>query len=102
MVAMSQECYLYLAFDSERERDTFQTLITEYAKKDSENERGLLRESWWQPFYLSSEQLSGYQQLTEHTVTANGFTADESLASVLRKPMWVNPSFYHYMLGDFK
>ena len=59
-----------LAFDSERERDTFQTLITKYAKKDSENERSLLRESWWQPFCRSSERLPGYQQLTEHTETA--------------------------------
>ena len=33
MVAMSQEYDLHLAFDSERERNTFQTLIIEYAKK---------------------------------------------------------------------
>lgn len=44
----------------------------------------------------------GYQQLIEYTVTANGFTADESLASVLPKLTWVNLGFYRYMLGDFK
>ena len=52
--------------------------------------------------FVAHRSSFGYQQLTEHTVTANGFAADESLASVLRKPTWVSPSFYRYMLGDFK
>ena len=52
--------------------------------------------------FIAHRSSFGYQQLTEHTVTANGFTADESLASVLPKLTWVNPGFYRYMLGDFK
>lgn len=119
-VAMATEYNLEFEFSSKASKEKFMDLINTYAKKDAENEQGLLIESWWQPFYRSYNKIDGYEVLAENRVMLNGYQADlmvladqakqqqQQIAlqagkeNVTTHKVWVNPSFYRYMQGDFK
>ena len=120
MVAMATEYNLDLEFKTKESKQKFMNLINQYAKKDAEDEKGLLIESWWQPFYRSYSKLEGYERLTETQVMINSYQADlmvlpenaktqqqqvKQLAgekSVKSNKVWVNPSFHRYMKGEHK
>lgn len=107
-------------FETPERRRAFMDLINKYAKKDSEEEPGLIVNAWWQPFYRSYVPADGYEQISENIITLGDYQAD--LASLKEKAAdvatqirsvdgigdvetinsWVNPAFYRYMNGDFK
>ncbi len=86
--------------------------------KDDENEKGLLHESWWQPF-IQTEKVDGYEMLIDNIVSDNRYDAHvltlpekskplvEELSKnknirVKTKEVWVNPAFFRFMLGEYK
>ena len=119
-VAIISEYDLVMEFGVAEEVLKFQELVTRYAKKDSDDEEGLIYRSWWQPFYRSFVPAGPMQQTREIWVSKDGFKANvlsipeqaEEKEKQLRDlsddwavnviDLWVNPSFYRYLLGDYK
>ena len=120
MVSVVKEYNLDFEFQTLERKKDFMDLINKYAKKDSTDEQGLIFESWWQPFYRSYTEMENYQVLTENRVIIGDYQADllslpenakkqeaqvREMANdfdVIATKVWVNPSFYRYMQGDFK
>ncbi|WED27279.1 hypothetical protein L3V77_03315 [Vibrio sp. DW001] len=120
MVSVVKEYNLDFEFQTQERKESFMDLINQYAKKDSADEKGLLFESWWQPFYRSYTEMADYKVLTENRVIIDHYQADlmslpekakdqekqvRAMAEnydVVATKVWVNPSFYRYMLGEFK
>ena len=118
IIAHPLEYDLKLQFENEKDKKKFFNLIEKYAKKDSEDEQGLLHESWWQPF-IQTEKTAGYEMLIDNIASDGKYDAhmltlpDKSSAlvkelsknkniKVTTKKIWVNPSFYRFMLGEYK
>ena len=120
LIAVVKEYNLDFEFQTVAEKGKFMDLINQYAKKDEADEKGLLISSWWQPFYRTYNKIEGYKELAETRVMIGQYQADlMSLAEkadkqemqikaasnsydVVPTKVWVNPSFYRYMHGDFK
>ena len=118
IIAHPLEYDLKLQFDSQQDKDKFFKLIDKYAKKDEENQEGLLYESWWQPF-IQTEKVAGYKMLIDNIVSDDKYDAhvltlpekSENLVKevsknkeieIRTKEIWVNPAFYRFMLGQHK
>ncbi|KFA99308.1 MULTISPECIES: hypothetical protein [Vibrio] len=120
MIAVVKEYNLDFEFQTPENKQRFMDLITQYAKKDAADEKGLLIESWWQPFYRSYTEMPGYKVLAENRVMIGDYQADllslpekaekqekqvkaaAKSYDVVPTKVWVNPSFYRYMNGEFK
>ncbi|WP_367987845.1 hypothetical protein AB2S62_00565 [Vibrio sp. NTOU-M3] len=120
MVAVVKEYNLDFEFQTTEAKNDFMNLINQYAKKDSADEKGLIVKSWWQPFYRSYTPMENYKVLIENQVKIGQYQADlmslpekaESQAKKIQaaansydvksRKVWVNPSFYRYMQGDYK
>lgn len=118
IIAHPLEYDLKFQFENEKDKEKFFALIEKYAKKDSEDEKGLLHESWWQPF-IQTEKTAGYKMLIDNIVSdekydAHMLTLPEKSSALVKeisknkniktetKKVWVNPSFYRFMLGEYK
>jgi hypothetical protein len=119
-VALLAEYDLVMKFASSADVSRFQELVTRYAKKDFEGEAGLIYRAWWQPFYRSRVATEGMRRTQEIWLSMDGFeanilslpgdTTDKVAAlSALSSDwaidvvdLWVNPSFYRYLEGDFR
>ena len=118
IIAHPLEYDLKLQFENQKDKEKFFTLIDKYAKKDEENQKGLLYESWWQPF-IQTEKVEGYEMLIDNIASDSRYDAHiltlpekskalvEELAKnknirVKTKEVWVNPAFYRFMLGEYK
>lgn len=113
-VAYAKEYDMSFEFDSIEARDRFDSIINEYAKKDSTDEQGLIVASWWQPLYHSRLPLDGYKKLIDN-ISDRGeyeihiFSLEDkspaimkSLDTEIKREIFVNPAFYNYMLGGYK
>lgn len=118
IIAHPLEYDLKLQFESQKDKERFFELIDKYAKKDEENQKGLLHESWWQPF-IQTEKVVGYEMLIDNVVSdgryeAHVLTLPEKSKALVKevsknksleiktKKVWVNPAFYRFMLGQYK
>ncbi len=118
IIAHPLEYDLKLQFENQQDKEKFFSLIEQYAKKDSEDEKGLLYESWWQPF-IQTEKTKGYEMLIDNIASDGRYDAHvltlpekskvltdelskEKDIQVTTKEIWVNPSFYRFMLGEYK
>jgi hypothetical protein len=119
-VAQITEYELFMEFPESADVLRFQELVTRYAKKDSEDEAGLIYKSWWQPFYRSFVPVAEMEETREIWVSVGGLKAnilsipDEEASKLvaLRKlsslwtiepiALWVNPSFFRYLQGGYK
>lgn len=112
---------LKLEFASKEELLDFDRVILEFAKKDAEDEEGLIYGSWWQPLYSSTiEDLPEESyKLIYDCVMKNGlysihpFTLPELKDEVAAKlesitedipveleARYANTAFYHYLSGE--
>ena len=114
------EFELFLHFETPAQVARFGELVTQYAKRDSEEEGGLLYGSWWQPFYRTFAPFEGFHRLVVMLVSYKGFRvnllslpqqAKERLIKlralsdewqVTPYDIWVNPAFYRFQLGDYR
>jgi hypothetical protein len=119
-LVVQNEYDLFIEFDKPADVERFAELVTRYAKKDSEDEPGLIYDSWWQPFYRTLRPTKTGQPLTVMLVTFNGYRANlislpeeaagkqDRLSSMSAEwsletfTIWVNPAFYRWQLGDYK
>ena len=117
-VVNGREWVVFFEFKDVKAKHQFHQVITRYAKKDEEDEQGLIAESWWQPFYYSETMIDDFEHInlillrsdkTEATLTV----LPEKVASVRSalisgewdislEDVWVNKPFYRFLHGDYK
>lgn len=119
-LVVQNEYDLFIEFDKPANVERFAELVTQYAKKDSDAEPGLLYDSWWQPFYRVLRPTETGHPLTVMLVNYKGYRANlislpeeakekyDKLVSMNPDwaldtfTIWVNPGFYRWQLGDYK
>ncbi|HML24637.1 MAG TPA: hypothetical protein PKD09_23490 [Aggregatilinea sp.] len=117
-IAYAKEYDLSLEFESKEEMDRFDSVIKAYAKKNEQDQPGLLLGSWWQPLYSARVELPDYIQvknnvaigsevyiqsfsLAENSETvADAFAQAYPDAEVTTWDLWVNQAFYNYLMGE--
>ncbi len=109
---------LQFEFKNKEDKIKFVEIIKKYAKKDEVDEKGLIYDSWWQPF-MQTEKIDGFQKLTVNIASQGEYDAyiltlpekSDALIKELAKnknlklktkEIYVNPSFYRFMLGEYK
>lgn len=121
-VAYCKEYNLFFEFESAEDKVKFNDVILSYAKKDVEDEEGLIYASWWQPLYSSHTEMGeGYRTITDNVITmgdieahpfslndnvektVDGFLQIDDSLNIDSRVFWVNQAFYNYLSGeDFK
>lgn len=117
-IAYSKEYDLSFEFASQEDKERFQPLVLQYAKKNDEEATGLLRASWWQPLYYSLTELKDYPIITNNYVQSGRhivqtFSLNEDSPAVVDAfkklgkqvevktyKFWVDQPFYNYLKGD--
>lgn len=117
-VVQGREIALMFHFDTAEDRNRFHEVVTRYAKKDTENEPGLIENSWWQPFYYTDSELQGFESISlvvatsdrhEATLTVLDEKTQDVVDALADKPwsvrvdkVWVNPPFFRFLGGGYK
>lgn len=124
-VVQGREMAVAFRFETTQDRQRFHELVEQYAKRDSEEERGLISGSWWQPFYYTGAPIKGFESISLLVVAGGSVEAtltvlEERTESVMgalaalladggheawtirREQVWVNPAFFRFLQGDFK
>ena len=109
---------LQFEFKDKADKMKFIQLIDKYAKKNEVDEENLIYDAWWQPF-LQTEKIDGFEKLivniaSEGEYEAYVLTLPEKSDALIKelaknknlklktKEVYVNPSFYRFMLGEYK
>ncbi|MGE5701332.1 MAG: hypothetical protein ACM32O_02280 [Clostridia bacterium] len=119
-IAYAKEYDLSFEFATKADKEAFDGVISKFAKKNEENQKGLIYGSWWQPLYYSANELKGYQQITNNLITkghysAHPFSLNENSAKVVAGfkkldptvnitpyTFWVDQPFFNYLNGESK
>ncbi len=119
-LVIASEYDLHFEFAHSDDKTQFMALVDRYAKKERTEQPGLLRSSWWQPFFRSPSAHPGYQAITQVVVQQGDekarlmslpsqapalVTAIAALKmpwQIDPQPQWVNPAFYRYLEGGAK
>ncbi len=118
-VAYAKEYNITFEFASAEEKEMFNTIILQYAKKDTPDEEGLIYASWWQPLYSSTTPMGdGYQTITDNVITygeyeahpfslneaaeqaVDGFLSIDDTLQIESTQFWVNQAFFNYLMGE--
>lgn len=109
---------LQFEFKDKADKMKFIQLIDKYAKKDEVDEKNLIYDAWWQPF-LQTEKIDGFEKLIVNIASEGEYetyvlTLPEKSDALIKelaknknlklktKEVYVNPSFYRFMLGEYK
>ena len=109
---------LKFEFENKDKKVRFIKAVEKYAKKDEADEKGLIYDSWWQPF-MQTEKVDGFHKLIVNIASQGEYEAfvltlpekSDALIKELAKnknlklktkEIYVNPSFYRFMLGEYK
>ena len=122
-LASSLEYDLMLEFSSKEDKEQFDKIVQEYAKKNDGNEegKGLIFASWWQPLYVSEVEMgAGYEMIYDNVITDGefslhpyclpenletaqaGFKEIDSSVQVESTPLYCNEAFFRYLNGDYQ
>lgn len=117
-VVQGREMAVLFRFPTPADRLRFHNVVIKYAKRDSEDETGLIANAWWQPFYYSDSELAEFKAISLVVLNANQYEAtltvvEEKAQTVIdalqqntwplrHDRVWVNPAFYRFLNGDFK
>lgn len=119
-IAYAKEYDIAFEFATVAEKNRFNTIISEYAKKNEEDQTGLIAGSWWQPLYYSLNELSDYKVIANNKIAkghyyaqsfsledqtntiAEGLQAIDAAVTIDSYTFWVDEPFYHYLIGDYK
>ncbi|UKS28843.1 hypothetical protein LOZ80_07940 [Paenibacillus sp. HWE-109] len=117
-IAYAKEYDIEFEFDNAQQKDNFQKVILQYAKKNSDDQTGLIYSSWWQPLYYSLTDIKDYKVIANNKISkghyyAQSFSLNEKAADVesgIKKinpsltvesyKFWVDEPFFHYLKGD--
>lgn len=116
----AREYDLHFEFMTATDKARFMEVINRYAKRDKEEQQGLILKAWWQPYYRSLTAAPGFHAVTQILVS-NGHETAVLLALQEKAPalvkniadldkgweinpetIWVNPAFYRYLQGGYK
>ncbi|WP_163853682.1 hypothetical protein [Paenibacillus elgii] len=119
-IAYAKEYDIAFEFDTAEQKAKFQDVVSQYAKKNSEDAKGLIASSWWQPLYYSLTPIDAYKEISNNKLTEGHYYAQTfslsdktaEIASGLQKirpdvkvesyRFWVDEPFYNYLLGGYK
>ncbi len=118
LVINGREWVVFFEFAHAKDKQRFHQLVTRYAKKDDENEKGLIAGSWWQPFYYSGTTLTDFEHInliilksekTEATLTVLPEKLDFVMSALGPdqwnmdvEDVWVNKPFFRFLNGGFR
>lgn len=116
----AREYDLHFEFMTAVDKTRFMEVINRYAKRDKEEQQGLILKAWWQPYYRSLTAALGYHAVTQILVSDGKETAvllalQEKAPALVKniagmnkgweinpETIWVNPAFYRYLQGGYK
>ena len=119
-IAYSKEYDIGFEFADQADKERFDAIISKYAKKNAEDQKGLLIASWWQPLYTSDTKLPNYLEITNNKIVkgnfiAQSFSLNEKSADVVAGfkkldpsinitayKFWADQPFYNYLQGESK
>ena len=120
-IEYAKEYELIFEFRTTADRDRFDGIILEYAKKNEPDQPGLIYGSWWQPLYYSNVRPAGdYRQIANNKLSdgryylesfslveqadevAEAFRTDEPGIAYSAYTFWANAAFYRYLNGESK
>lgn len=116
-IAFAKEYDLVFEFEDPADKEQFDAVIKQYAKKNEADQPGLILGSWWQPLYSSTEPIEEYVQVINNVASDEGYfiqsfslpdnqeSVDQFAAAfpdsqVDTVDTWVNQAFHNYMLGE--
>ncbi len=117
-IAYAKEYDLALEFDDIDDMLRFDAVIKAYAKKNEQDQPGLLLGSWWQPLYSTRVAVEDYIAVVNNVAfgtevyiqsfslvenseqIAAEFAAAYPDADVTTWDLWVNEAFHNYLLGE--
>lgn len=117
-IEYAKEYDIAFEFVTASDKSRFDSIILKYAKKNEEEQSGLLYGSWWQPLYYSLTELKSYKRISNNKIEqghyyAQSFSLKEQSAAVtagLKKldpsvkvinyDFWVDGPFYNYLNGE--
>lgn len=116
-IAYAKELDLDFEFNTEEDRNRFDSIIKTYAKRNSDDVTGLIFGSWRQPLYSSRVTIPDYIEVKNNVVytgefylqsfslseksdaIVSSFKADYPDGKVEVWDLWVNQAFHNYLLG---
>ena len=120
-IEYAKEYELIFEFRSAADRDRFDGIILQYAKKNEADQPGLIYGSWWQPLYYSIVRPAGdYKEIANNKLSdgryylesfslveqaddvAEAFQTDEPGIAYSTYTFWTNAAFYRYLNGESK
>lgn len=117
-VVQGREMAVLFRFDTVADRARFHDIVQRVAKRDSEDEVGLIKDAWWQPFYYANEPVAGFEPIAlvvltagdvEATLTVVHERAEQVIAALRpagytlrRDDVWVNPAFFRFLNGGYR
>ncbi|MBH5318257.1 S-layer homology domain-containing protein [Paenibacillus sp. GSMTC-2017] len=121
-IAFAKEYDLEFEFLTAADKVAFQNVIFAYAKKNEENQSGLIAGSWWQPLYFSATEIKDYEIITNNLITdanspyvvhafslnaesekvVKGFKSIDPEAKITPYQFWVDVPFFNYLHGESK
>ncbi|WP_411346894.1 hypothetical protein ACE3MZ_22540 [Paenibacillus sp. WLX1005] len=117
-IAYAKEYDIQFEFNTTADKERFNTIISTYAKKNSNTTTPLIYSSWWQPLYYSPTELSGYPVISNTKITlghyyAQSFSLKDQASNIrdgFRKlapdadisgyDFWVDQPFFNYLNGE--
>ncbi|GIP34178.1 hypothetical protein [Paenibacillus sp. J2TS4] len=114
----AKEYDLSFEFNTVDDKNRFQPIVLQYAKKDSEDQAGLILGSWWQPLYYSLTEIADYEIIANNKIVggpyyaqsfslendsqqiADGFRKLDPDLDILTYTFWVDKPFHNYLTGD--
>ncbi len=117
-VVQGREVAVLFQFDSSADRERFHKVVTRFAKKDEQDEPGLIENAWWQPFYYTDQAFEGFEPISLVVISSDNHEATltvledktEKVVQALKDDrwdmrvdrVWVNPPFYRFLNGGYK
>lgn len=117
IVAHKDEFDLVMEFTDRDHRDRFRQIIDTYAKREFNNERKILRDSWYQPLYRLEVPVDGYISIAciiiqDETHIAYAYVKEDEAVDrvewfkkelpdlkISTAAIWVNDAFFRYLAG---
>jgi len=117
-IEYAKEYDIAFEFANAADKDRFNDIVLAYAKKNKEDQAGLIAGSWWQPLYYSLTELPDYKLITNNKIEAgryyaqsfslkeqsqaviDGFKKVDPSVVVEHYDFWTDVPFYNYLNGE--
>ena len=117
-VVQGKEIAVLFHFDSRYDQKRFHEVVSQFAKRNTKDEAGLIENAWWQPFYYTSQAFEDFEPISlvvvsgkDHEATLTTLeknaekvaeTFNDDRWAVRTDRVWVNPPFFRFLNGGYK